>query len=95
MVDVPALIVNGDGLELFAVQPPETLIVEEPKFSTRVIVLQLGSDVNVDHVQVVPFVFKVPLFKLIVELIDLFAFKFTIAPAPFMVIPLLVPDDVA
>ena len=48
-----------------------------------------------DQVHVVPFVFKVPLLKLIVELNDLFAFKLTSTPAPSMIIPVLVPVDVA
>ena len=94
-MEVPGLIVKT-GRSLLAVHAPDTFMVEDPRFSTRTAVeLQPGSELNEDQVHVVPFVFNVPFDKLIVELNDLLAFKLTIAPAPLIVIAVLVPVDVA
>ena len=60
IVDVPGLMVKLPGSPE-AFHAPETLIVDAPRLSTRTAdELQLGTDVNVDQVQVVPFVLKVP-----------------------------------
>jgi hypothetical protein len=79
-----------------AFHAPDIFTVDEPRFKVLTAAeLQLGKDVNVDHVQIVPLVFNVPFLKVIVPLNDLLAFKLTIAPAPFIDIAVLVPDDVA
>jgi hypothetical protein len=96
ITDVPGLIVNT-GVVLFAVQLLEIFTTDEPKLRTLLEdVLQVlgGDELNDVHVQVVPLVFNVPSCKLMLLKV-LLAFKLTIAPTPFIVIPALVPEDVA
>ena len=93
MVDVPALMVNKPGSPA-AFQLPDTLMVEEPKFSTRTAeLLHPACELNEPHVHVVPLVFKVP-FRNSIPLKLRFAPKLTNAPNPFIFVHELVPLEV-